>query len=135
MSSVLRHIAQIPVRTKYLLSVASFDPSGVEAADAAAFSLTGSWPVTLGTIAMPASVVNDNAAAVAISATGVLYRDLGRQIVVVDDFGTHLAVYREVQLVSGVDSEGVSGSFPGYGCLFVRVWGADGLNVNVARTG
>lgn len=136
MSSVIRHIAQIPVRTKYLLAVAS-DASGGIAADAPAFSLAGSWPATIGTVdAIPASVLNDNATALDVAA-GALYRDLGRQIVVADDAegNLHLAVYRQVQLVNSADTEGVGGAAPGYGCLFVRVWGADGLNVAVARTG
>lgn len=131
MSSVIRHISQIPVRAKYLLAVSSNEAAD-DAADSPAFQLAAdaSWPVTVGTVAMPASAVNDNATALAITA-GALYRDLGRQIIVADAAGVHLAHYRAAQLVSSATTEGV-GAFTE---IYLRVWGANGNNVSVARTG
>jgi hypothetical protein len=131
MSSILRAPSQIPVRTKYFLVVAS-DVSANEAADSPAFTLDGHWPVTVGTIAMPASHVNDNATAQPVTA-GALYRDMGRQIIVADEDGVHLAHYRAAQLVNGAESEGVEG--PPFSEIYLRVWGADGANVQVVRTG
>lgn len=134
MSSVIRHIAQIPVRTKYLLAVVNGIATD-DAADSPAFSLSLNWPF-FDNVPVLASDVNSNATALGLTA-GALYRDLGRQIVIADNVvgAPHLAVYRQVQLVDGSDSEGVGGVSPSYGCLFVRVWGADGMNVVVARTG
>lgn len=131
MSSIIRRIAQIPTRTKYLLVVAS-DLSENDAADSPAFVLDGAWPVTMGTIAMPASALNDVATARPLTA-GALYRDMGRQIIVASDAAgaPHLAHYRAAQLVNGADSEGV-GAFSE---IYIRVWAADGQNVAVARTG
>jgi hypothetical protein len=131
MSSVIRRVSQIPVRTKYLLAVDT-DTAAANAADSPAFQLESdaSWPATVGTVAMPASVVNSNAIPLGITA-GALYRDLGRQIIVADIEGKHLAHYRAAQLVSGAGSEGV-GAFTE---IYLRVWGANGENVRVARTG
>lgn len=131
MSSILRAPSQIPVRTKYFMVIAS-DLSENNAADSPAFILNGHWPVTVGTIAIPASEVNLNATARPVTA-GALYRDMGRQIIVANADGVHLAHYRAAQLVNGADSEGVVG--PPFSEIYLRVWGADGMNVQVVRTG
>lgn len=131
MSSIIRRISQIPVRTKYLLVVQT-DTASANPSDSPAFVLdsTASWPATVGTVAIPESVVNDNAVARGV-AEGSLYRDLGRQIIIADESGMHLAHYRAALLMSNAAAEGV-GAFTE---VYLRVWAADGDNVRVARTG
>ena len=140
MSSTIRSPSQIGVRTKYLLAFA--DSSGarvsVDLNDIASFTLapgTGAG----NTIITIADLQNLGASARSVS-KGELYRDMGRQILIVDDMGTHLTLYREVQLVSGPSTEGVDleGTTPeSYKAnIFVRVWAAEGgYNVVVARLG
>jgi hypothetical protein len=62
---------------------------------------------------------------------------MGRQITIYDDTtSAHVAIYREVQVVNGADTEGVGGSSPAWGSnYFVKVWSANGLGVAVVRTG
>ena len=131
MSSTLRHISQIPVLQKYLL-VNQTDTASANSADSPAFTLeaNASWPVTVGTVAIPASLVNDNAVPLGVT-VGALYRDLGRQIIIADNSGMHLAHYRAALLMNNAAAEGV-GSFTE---VYLRVWAADGDNVRVSRTG
>jgi len=65
---------------------------------------------------------------------GSLLKDLGRQIVVYSDAtpgSLHTAVYRQVLLVDGQTSEGVSSQAP----FYVKVFSAAGTGVGVVRTG
>ena len=67
--------------------------------------------------------------------------DLGRQIVVVDSVtGAHEKTYRQVQVMNGATTEGVSGSAPAgngsyYNTGYVLVASAAGTGVRVVRTG
>ena len=73
--------------------------------------------------------------AAAISSTGLLYRDLGREIVVFDDdVAGHpvTEVFREVLQAAGRDTEGVPASIT---TTFVKVFSSTGTAVCVARTG
>lgn len=135
MSSTLRKFSQIPVRIKYFLTLAEYDPAppaeGVSYDDPALVFPGG----------YPGPIVGDGALGIVDYpgfAAGVLLKDLGRQVVIVDSMDRHIAVYREVQRVNGSGSEGVgpqvSPDGP-YGTFFVKVWAADGSNVLVARTG
>jgi hypothetical protein len=130
MSSVIRHIAQIPVRTEFFL-VLQDASAGLSVSVSSAFTLDNPWPTPIGTNVVSASDLDDNATPVALT-RGALYRDLGRQVVLSDpDTGAHLAQYRAALLVNGDDSEGV-GAFTE---VFLRVWASDGTGVKVARTG
>lgn len=131
MSSALAKISQIPVRSKFLIVLRdiSAGSSGLDAQGAAAFSLTGTWGVDIGTIALGADL--DAIAAPAGITTGQLYRDLGRQIMVVDATGAHLALFREAIQQNSAANEGVNYASPS---IWLCVWRADGSQVGVART-
>lgn len=62
---------------------------------------------------------------------GVLFRDLGRQITIVDAANITLALYRETMPMDNSLTEGVGT----YQSIWVRVWAADGSGVRVARLG
>ncbi len=145
MSSQLRRLAQAPAhspaRAKFFLSVAAIGSGSGTAGDAIA-SLN---PTTI----LPAEAVINTAdfgnifdQGTAYGSTGTLFRDLGRSVTVVDNDGNHLYRYRQVQQVSGVDTEGVGGTTsttapqPWTSNLYVLVWAANGsANVSVVRTG
>lgn len=116
MSSALRSLSQIPVRSKFLIALA-------DASDAAV-AFTGEWvgsvTESLGTIA-----AHDLAA-------GAIYRDLGRQMMLVDTDGTHLALYREAMPQTNADAEG---AVLGDASVWLCVWDAAGASVKVARLG
>lgn len=128
MSSLLRAPAQIPVRTKFLLGLSDLAPgAGVDAAAAPAFTVDAGRSVT--DVMLATNL--DAAAAPAGIANGRVYRDLGRQVTVVDASRRRVAVYRCVQEQLNVATEGVQNGTD----LYVRVWAADGTLVNVARLG
>lgn len=129
MSSALAKLSQIPVRSKFLIVLRSLVPGQFDADAAAAFSLDAGkqWGVDVGTIATAAEL---NAVAAPASITlGNLYRDLGRQVMVVDATGAHLALFREAIQQNSAANEGVM-SAP----IWLCVWRADGSEVGVART-
>ncbi len=71
-----------------------------------------------------------------------LYKDLGREIVRYDTLAAgaiKLAVYRQVQKVAGVASEGVPAGdiapTTQADAVYVKVWDAAGSGVGVVRTG
>jgi hypothetical protein len=64
------------------------------------------------------------------SYNGRLLKDLGQEIIIVDDASNHVARYRHVLLMDNINAEGVSGIH-----FLARTWAADGTNVVVARTG
>ena len=148
MSSLLRRIAQSPVptpaRTRYFLAIAELGGSDN--------------PASASTVVIPDSESNGTESFITETefnlnytggagsrnpiSSGQLLRDLGREVVVVDDTtGAHLYKYRQVQIVDGPDTAGVGGDAtttapnPWESNLFVRVWAADGTLVNVVRTG
>jgi hypothetical protein len=134
MTSNIRSLSQIPVRTKYLLVTTDRAASQQAIVASSVFSLTEG--------ANPGSLIATTTALTGyaeVSATaGQLYKDLGRQITVVDTLGEGAdvrAVYRQVQLVSGATTEGVTGPTPYSANRYVKVFSSDGLNVIVARTG
>lgn len=131
MSSALVKFSQIPVRSKFLIVLRSLVPGQFSADVAAAFSLNEGmqWGFDVGTIATAAEL-NAVAAAEAIS-VGQLYRDLGRQVMVVDGAGAHLALFREAIQQNSAANEGVNYATPS---IWLCVWRADGTEVGVART-
>ena len=62
---------------------------------------------------------------------GVIFRDLGRQLTVVDAANTTLALYREAVPLDNLATEGIGQ----YQSVWVRMWAADGSGVRVARLG
>jgi hypothetical protein len=63
--------------------------------------------------------------------------DMGKLAVTVNARGQHIAHYRLVQLVQGVDAEGVPDAYVASPAFYVVTWSADPANtpVTVARTG
>jgi hypothetical protein len=135
MSSVLRRIAQIPARIPYLLVTGTFDTTEAPVAlvDAPALDLSGA--TTIASLNTFVNVADMGAVftQMTTSYSGRLLKDLGQEIIIVNDAGLHVARYRHALLLNGAASEGVDG-VPGTSFL-VRVWAADGTNVEVARTG
>ena len=138
MSSVTSSFAQKSGRTKFLLSVSTSLAGSVSASPA--------FTLAAGTV-LPKSTVSQDvlnlgtgaggigATAASISSTGLLYRDLGREIVVFNDnVAGHpvTEVFREVLQVNGATTEGVPTSFT---TTFVKVFSSTGTAVCVARTG
>jgi hypothetical protein len=120
MSSTTSSYAQIAGRVKFLLATA----------DISGFVVDG-----LNTVDTVDPTPTFNIAAAS------LLKDLGRQIVVVDSVtGAHEKTYRQVQVMNGATTEGVSGSAPAgngsyYNTGYVLVASAAGTGVRVVRTG
>jgi hypothetical protein len=129
MSSALAKLSQIPVRSKFLIVLRTLAPGQFDADLAAAFTLDAGkqWGVDVGTVATAASL---NAVASPATITlGNLYRDLGRQVMVVNAAGAHVALFREAIRQNSAANEGVMDA-----PVWLCVWRADGSNVGVART-
>jgi hypothetical protein len=136
MSSALRSYAQIPSRAKYFLWGLGDQETDVSVPTTSIFTLPVGAYAELTSMAT-AAAVND-VANIDPSLPQGLLKDMGRQITIYDpDTKLHRAVYREVQVVDGVASEGVGGSAANgwNSTYFVKVWDAAGAGVNVARTG
>lgn len=122
------------VRTRFFLTTQSYNapPSpGYSDIGDATLAFPNGYP---GTVVVEGSVTANYVSFF----QGELLKDLGRQIKLVSSTGTHLATYREVQRVNGTSTEGVGPAQildEAYGCFFVKVWSADGVGVNVVRTG
>lgn len=143
--SAIRSIAQIPASIKYLEAViasSSFDSDVLS--EYPAFSLDND--TTIADIGAEGSIVDAadiNLATVSAVtfgdentySVGTLFKDLGRQLLIKNAAGTHLALFRQVQLVQGAETEGVGGSAPSWNCLYVKVWSGAGTNICVVRTG
>lgn len=144
MSSVLRAPSQIPVRAKYLIVDLSLNIAGTTPSTGEAFVIDANKALPADSRTVIDAAVLDVASGAAKIATrvnltqGDLYRDLGRQVVVVNAMGDHLAHFRAAQLVSGPATEGVpavsSVGFPGFE-LYICVWSATAGQVAVSRTG
>ena len=133
MTSVLRSPSQIGVREKYLIALSDVSAgTGVAASGVPAFTLVSGHFV--GFVAS-ADDLSGHFTQYLVS-TGDLFRDMGRSITVVDASGDHLALYRNVQKVSGATTEGVDPTNAAYSAnIYVRVWADDGANITVARLG
>ena len=159
MSSSLRRPSQIPISTKFFLgvgTVTNFDGTtagtklGPEGAPAvieknntvSLYSLYGPTR-TMDEITEISSTAGINVESLFVgdSFKGILFKDLGRTVTVYDNSGRHVSTYRECQLIGGdmgegANYEGVNGGIPLYNAaILVRVWGANGKNVVVARLG
>lgn len=145
MSTQLRRLAQAPAhspaRAKFFLSVVAIG-AGTGVAGDAIVSLNTATTLPAEAIVTSTNFESIFNAGTAYSSVGTLFRDLGRSVTVVDADNNHLYRYRQVQLVSGVGSEGVYDSSsttapdPWRSNLYVLVWAASGgANVSVVRTG
>lgn len=124
MSSVLRSLSQIPVRSKFLIALADIsgnDLSGDSIVDGA------SWPYSADSIVDVSQLVDLTQVA---ASAGDLFRDLGREILVVNG-SAHVALYREAMPMAGAATEGVGAN----ASVWIRVWAANGSGVKVARLG
>jgi hypothetical protein len=124
--------SQLEVRTKYFIATANYDPEEEEGVanptpdDPAITFDAYPGPLVIGTIPTVGYVGFSKCD---------LFRDMGQQVIFVDPVTyEHLSVYRRVQKVDGVNSEGVSGITVD-NQIYLRVWAKDGTNVRVARTG
>jgi hypothetical protein len=142
--SAIRSIAQIPASVRYLESVISSIPYDQDIlSEYSAFSLDSGATIAdigaVGSIVAEADINLDAVSEVIFGdeavAVGTLFKDLGRQLLIKNAAGAHLALFRQVQRVAGANTEGVGGSAPSWNCLFVKVWSAAGTNVCVARAG
>ena len=136
MSSATRSFAQIPARVKYFLFDSTAATSDEPVPTTSIFTLPVGTYADLTSMAT-AEEVNDVANTDPSFPATNLLKDMGRQITIYDPAtSAHLAIYREVQVVNGVGSEGVGGSAPDWQSnYFVKVWSADGEGVVVMRTG
>jgi hypothetical protein len=137
MSSALRFKSQISSNVRYLLSFESIPPSDVSASVGVAFTVP---PGTFGSsdLVSDFAIGTDYDSVAYNLLSGQLYKDMGRQLIILEPAGTkHLAIYRQVQFVSGATTEGVSGSAAnGYNTnIYIKTWSADGNNIFVTRTG
>jgi hypothetical protein len=135
MSSAIRTYAQIPARVKYFIWLNN-DPNTNGIPAASAFQLNAGAYASIGSMAV-ADAIDPVTTSPFGDVSPNLLKDMGRQITIVDaDTKAHLAVYREVQNIDGIGSEGVGGSAPEWeSTYFVKVWSADGAGVEVVRTG
>lgn len=135
MSSVTSSFAQKSGRSKFLLAVAAGSTSGTDATDYSAFTITSGPTIPASVIPLSAFTADITVAPYAFSA-GVLFQDLGRQVVIFDDSVTgqpRRDTFRECAVMSGVDVEGLNSDVN----VWVKVVGTEssGANVAVARTG
>lgn len=128
MSSALRSFSQIPVRSKFFIAI-----DGVSGNDLSGDSVVDgiSWPYSEDSIIDVSQLVDLSQATVS---KGDIFRDLGRQVLVVSG-STHVALYREAMPQKGVGSEGIDSATMPNGSVWLRVWAANGSGVKVARLG
>ncbi len=124
MSSLLTSYSQIPGRIRFLVALGTtshYVPSNDDTA----------FGSIMATAAFTAAVSTTS------GATYTLYRDLGKQVMLVDTSGRHQQLMRLVQRVSGNDTEGVPDNYEGADRFYVRVWADDAVGnpVTVSRTG
>jgi hypothetical protein len=133
MSSVLRSLAQIAPRIGYFVALQSSDTEGGAIADAPVLGLSGETMLAdvesfVNVDDMPSLFVQDSTIN-----QGRLLKDLGREIIIVDDESRHVARYRTVLYLNNAAAEGIATVRAP--TRLVRVWAANGQGVIVARTG
>jgi hypothetical protein len=123
MTSLLTSYSQIPGRIRFLVALyqtAQYVPSA---------------DVTFG------SIMTESAFNAAVTTTSgaayTMYRDLGKQVMLVDSSGRHQQLMRLVQRIQGNDTEGVPADYEGADRFYIRVWADDpgAHSVTVSRTG
>jgi hypothetical protein len=111
--SLLRSVAQIDTRVKFLVARASTATYTVKTGSTTKFVMSE-------TEFDAATDVN----AGAVSAGDVL-KDMGKSVTLVDAEGQHIATMRAVQLQNGVNSEGVDGGWESIPVTYVSTWTSD----------
>jgi hypothetical protein len=140
----MRSFPQIPARIKYFIAIAEyFEGRGGGGPTSFRYDATIQLPSYPGPILTETefdAAYNDPSGYLYPGLyQGELLKDMGQQFTITDDSFNHIAIYRRVQRVRGLPSEGVGGS-PGnsWGTFYVKVWDADASSsepVYVARTG
>jgi hypothetical protein len=140
----MRSFAQIPARIKYFIGILDF-PGGSGSGVVFDYDETIQLPTYPGPILTLAEFQTKYTGIYLYPgvSTGELLKDMGQQFIITDDAFNHRAIYRRVQRVRGVDSEGVGGDpTTGWNTFYVKVWDADDAAVSVpskpvvvARTG
>ncbi len=123
----MRAPTQIPVRTKFFLGISNTGGGGGPLGRAAFEVVSGQAVKDVMTVAEFSGKATGLDVVV-----GRVYRDLGRQVTIVDSANRRILVWRCVQEQLSVDAEGASLSSKD---IYVRVWSADGEKVDVARLG
>jgi hypothetical protein len=146
--SSLRHYAQIPTQTKYLICMngAFSNAPNIYLTDAsvqAVYISPGYVPKDFTpNIRINTNGVNSVRKSVYISPNS-LFRDLGRQFYVMDSTGANqIALFREAQLVNGYATEGVSEmdsqnpsvAAGGYNTYWCKVWVSAPYTTNPTAT-
>jgi hypothetical protein len=144
MTSVMRSYAQVPARIKYFLCVDQVNyairfPISPFFDYYSAIQLpTYPGPILTRT-EFNAAYTDPSGYVTPAIAVGDQLKDLGQQFIITDANFNHRAIYRRVQRVRGIDSEGVGGEPPGWDTFYVKTWDADasesGYPVSVVRTG
>jgi hypothetical protein len=129
MSSITHSPSQITTQSKFLIAFAESDPNSMSISTSSAFRISLPWPIGIES-RVNGDVLNGEGEYYDFVA-GVLFRDLGRQLTVVDAENTTLALYRETMPMTNVETEGVGTPQS----VWVRVWAAEGSGVRVARLG
>jgi hypothetical protein len=127
MTSYESAFAQIDSRSKFLRALATTAEYPLATTSSAVTSVMTQADFTANTTVAESG-----------GAVGDLYRDLGREVVIVSAYGAgalKLAVYRQVAVMSSATNEGVAGPGSPAEYPYVKVWDAAGAGVTVARTG
>jgi hypothetical protein len=139
MTSVLRSFTQIPARIKYFLVLETIYGIREMSFTYRSALILPSLPAPIQTQTEFTGTYNDPSGYVIPDvAAGQLLKDLGQQFTITDANFNHRAIYRRVQPVRGVDSEGVGGSSgDSWGTFYVKVWDSDASSypIVVTRTG
>jgi hypothetical protein len=133
MSSILRFPAQIPVRSKFFIGISTNNAGGGPLGRDAFTVKPGNSVQDV----MTTTEVDANCLGTGVIVGGV-YRDLGRQVTMVDASNRRVAVWRCVQRQDDIATEGayLSTGSQSTADLYVRVWDAvDSTLVGVARLG
>jgi hypothetical protein len=145
MSSVISKQGQKSRRTAYLLTLKATTNDATRTNIANNTALTFAPSVVIPDSVIPLSALVALASKSTPDVSGyntslnVLFKDLGREIVVYDDSvniagSPHREVYRECQKMNGAGTEGISASTSEVR-IFVKVSSSSGRTVDVARTG
>lgn len=137
MSSVTRSFSQIGAREKFLIGIRIFDASSNPLAPeddlVTGFTVTASASVGNGGVYTSAEVqtLPGYVSTTTSIVVGKLYRDLGKEIVVIGTDEKYLARFRLARVVNNATAAGIGADVN----VWLKVWSAAGTGVAVARTG
>ncbi len=140
----MRSFSQIPVRIKYFIAISDYEGGRgvvpISDFDPTIRLYSPAYPGPILTQAeYDATYTDPSGYEYPPLSAGELLKDLGQQFVVTDSDYNHRVIYRRVQRVKGINSEGVSGDpSNGWDTFYVKVWDSEGAptgSIYVARTG